>query len=224
MCLVQVRVCANDPSLEISDSQAVVFKDIMKYVHGAAAGSMLASLCCLVWLILVIREIGYGAQLIVASVHLRGRETKFSDNCVKMLSTARVAWFVCVQMTRVAIAACLGGAGVRFLSVTVSLESLLRTTVALSFIMGLDELFHSTLNPKQLKKVRNDVKELVAVPSLPTFNGLDLATVLKFLTTVCCFFFSVFILIVPEHDKLVAVGDALCGTHACALHPVYVCA
>ena len=57
-----------------------------------------------------------------------------SENRIETLSARRVAWFVLVQLVRIAVALFLGLGGVLFLSRTIGLEQLLRTTVALAFI------------------------------------------------------------------------------------------
>ena len=78
---------------------------------------------------------GSAVQLIIVALQLQGDTTTFSsENRIETLSARRVAWFVLVQLVRIALALFLGLGGVLFLSRTIGLEQLLRTTVALAFI------------------------------------------------------------------------------------------
>ena len=54
-----------------------------------------------------------------------------------------------------------------------------KTTVALQYILGVDEQLHAAFSPKQLKALAAK-KELAAVPTLPNFKGLDAGAVFVF--------------------------------------------
>ena len=101
---VQVRVCADDPGLFLGNSQASVFKSITTYL---GQGPMLATLCCVVWFLAVIKDVGAALQLIIAVTKLCGPTTKLKGRRIEMLSIARVVWFCMVQMSRIAVAICL---------------------------------------------------------------------------------------------------------------------
>ena len=92
------RVCANDPSLHFSNAQAQAFRDIWAYLY---KGPVLCALCYVVWFNNVIRDVRAAVVASAAAVRLRrpGEATKISAaNRIEALSTARVAWFVSVQV------------------------------------------------------------------------------------------------------------------------------
>ena len=82
----------------------------------------------------LISDLTAALQLIVAAFRVQGSITQISEGCIKALSVWRVIWFVGVQLVRMAIASSLGYGGTRLLCKTVSLEGLLRTTVALKCV------------------------------------------------------------------------------------------
>ena len=129
------RVCRNEPGLAVSNSQANAFVEISSYLKDGSVfeepGPILMTLCVFVWHVCLIKDISAAMQLIIAAVHMRGPATKIVAGDLEVLGVRRVLWFSGVQLARVAVAIGLGIGGTILLCRTVSLEGLLRTTVAL---------------------------------------------------------------------------------------------
>ena len=83
------------------------------------------------------QDLGAATQLIIGAIRLHGPSTVLKEGRFAKLSTARLTWFVGVQLVRIAVAISLGVGGTGFLARTISFEGLLRTTVALKFEWGL---------------------------------------------------------------------------------------
>ena len=94
--------------------------------------------------------------------------------------------------------------------------------------MNVDESLYATFNPKLLRRMTKDVKQLVAprpkrqrtwtLP--PFFYGLDSSTVLKFMGTLAAVAAAYLLLISPQRDSLKAAANAICGAlpeHVCEL-------
>ena len=126
-------MCENDAGLFISSAQASAFEEIEDYLE---MGPYLASLCCVVWLLGLVKDVDAAIQQMLAVVRLRGPTTRIrvgKRQRIEALSTARVVWVTGVQLLRIIVAITLGSGGLRLLCKTVSLEGLLRTSVALKF-------------------------------------------------------------------------------------------
>ena len=82
----------------------------------------------LVWLVVVIKDVGSAMKMIVAALRLSGSSTKarISEDHIESLSLTRSLWFCSVQLARIVIALCLGYGGARALSININLEGLLR--------------------------------------------------------------------------------------------------
>ena len=88
--------------------------------------------------------------------------------------------------------------------------------------MNIDESLYATFNPTLLKRMRCDVKRLVAPKPkrqrthllVPIFYGLDSSTVLRFVATMAGVTAAYVLLISPQRDSLKAAASAICGALA----------
>merc|ERR1712176_566288 len=100
-----------------------------------------------------------------------------------LMSPKRVLVFFFSQIIRLIIAIALLITGVLFLAHTVKIEDLLLNTLALQFIMGLDEDIYATFAPRRLKKTMSRT-QVLKIRRARQFDGLDKAGILKFATAV----------------------------------------
>ena len=65
-----------------------------------------------------------------------------------------------VQLARIGVALSLGAGGVRFLVSTISLQDVLLNTVALEFVLSIDDVIFATFAPRPLAHALEDAGEL----------------------------------------------------------------
>ena len=90
---------------------------------------------------------------------------------------------------------------------------------AAQFVLQIDDQLFETFAPRRLKDALDKSAKL-AVPSLPTFRGLDLAPVLKFIAALALVGSLVVVIIVPQHSLLDDAKSVLCGTRDLRLRRV----
>ena len=79
------------------------------------------------------------------------------------------------------------------------------------FVLETDETLFAAFAPKRLKAALAKSAEL-AVPSLPTFRGLDLAPVFKLTSALTLVALVIGLVIRPQNQLLDDAGAVMCGT------------
>ena len=102
-------------------------------------GPVLASLCLLMWLVTILNEVTSCLCVTAAAIQLQGASTRIVKGNINSISSVRVVCFVSIQMIRLAIAILLAYGGMRFLGNTFSLGDLILNTLALEFVIQIDE-------------------------------------------------------------------------------------
>ena len=154
------RVCANDETLILANSQAALVRDITSYLGFDAAqgisflspGPLLSMLCILHWCLYIFEEFRsiYSTSQAVGRVAW-GQQSELQGGRLVCISYQRALSYFVVTAARTCIAAVLLYAGVLWLAGTTSIASLMVNSVALAAIMDIDEKMFAALMPRQIQ-------------------------------------------------------------------------
>ena len=142
-------------------------------------------MCCIalvVWCLTIVKELNTTINVLRAIRALpRGARSQFHVDGeggfhIECLSYKRAFFSAAVQLLRMGIAFALAWCGCLFLVYTVSVSDLLLNTLALEFIIGIDELLFEALAPARTKHLVTNLAA-VKVPAPRTWHGLDAFTV-----------------------------------------------
>jgi hypothetical protein len=134
------------------------------------AGQVLCLLCLLVWACLCIADVKGSFQFAFAlwSVprHARSRlaENRGEVYLERVSAIRRYMLVVCVVIPRLVLTCFLFCTGVVFLCYTVNLQDLLLDTLALGFILDIDELLFSVLTPARVLRLHRRMRPVPLTP------------------------------------------------------------
>ena len=123
---------------------------------------------------------------------------------------ARAAGAWAIIAVRSAICGFLCYYGSLFLPVTIELGDLVLNTVALEFVLGVDELIFTSLAPTKVQ-VYVDSHKGHAVPKARHWKGLESRTVLTVGGCVGLVLYFILGVVMPQTRQLVEARDALCA-------------
>lgn len=176
------QVCDSDQKIHLSGFQMSLYSSLRSFSEGGHELSLLVQFC---WIMFVLHEMGCALHFARALLSARrgpttfvrakqgGEEDSHHKSMVHMLVIARlkklsltrvVTILMFVVIPRILVAFLLGGVGVRFLGSSQSCSDMLLNSLALAFILDLDEMFYSVFVPRRVKCV---VKNLEAMPVKP---------------------------------------------------------
>ena len=154
------RVCGNDGTLIVANSQARLVHDINAYLgYGDAPwviptspGALLSMLCILHWCLYIFDEI----RSICITMQAVGRvpwdrNSELRGGRLVRISHERLVSYLVLTALRACIAAILLYAGVLWLAGTTSIAALMVNSVALAAIMDIDEKIFAALMPRQIQ-------------------------------------------------------------------------
>jgi len=129
---------------------------------------------------------------------------------LKSVSRFRLVLICVICVARAVVAGILCWVGTQSLVGMISLGDLLLNSVALGFILDLDELIFESLAPVATRVFMSKLRPLsLSRPHL--FHGLDVQSLMILLATFALLVYACSNLLIPEIDKLKRVEDALCG-------------
>eukprot|EP00927_Polykrikos_kofoidii_P075944 TRINITY_DN72530_c0_g1_i1.p1 TRINITY_DN72530_c0_g1~~TRINITY_DN72530_c0_g1_i1.p1 ORF type:complete len:362 (-),score=50.89 TRINITY_DN72530_c0_g1_i1:32-1051(-) len=162
----------------VSDMQAYSTENL-----GMSNGTMFSSLCCLIWLVMVLKEIRasctFALLMMMSNTPPGGRDYTYDrENKVGRLTSlsreGKMAVLLCFLL-RVVINGALLIYGLKFLAYTWSLTDFVLNSVALAFIYDLDELFFQVL----LTHEKQYVIQTLEPPVLPAGRSKGLISKLR---------------------------------------------
>uniref|UniRef100_A0A7S1AQA9 Uncharacterized protein n=1 Tax=Noctiluca scintillans TaxID=2966 RepID=A0A7S1AQA9_NOCSC len=195
-------VCYEDWSFATSFRQQQAFDTYSTYTENVfgqqyglhSAGPTTCFLVCITWTLTVLKVLGGVMDKALGVYHLthmkstdmelQAFETERSSGVrILTIPPKRAAWFFCIALGEVAIGFLLLIAGIQWLVATEGISDLLLNSVALGYIMDLDELIYCVLTPTKcctmlqvmeplpmhwpiIVPVRNLVLTFVGIPSV----------------------------------------------------------
>merc|ERR1719284_1293334 len=160
------EVCTSSASLTTSFRQQQTFDVYSTYTNNLfgegyglyCAGPFTCFLVCCAWTLTVLKVFGGIMDKVLSIYHITDASSDVMELQVfqtvraqgfKILTipAQRAGWFFCVSMAEGTIAVVLLMAGIRWLVTTKEIVELLLNSVALAYIMDLDELIFSVLIP-----------------------------------------------------------------------------
>ena len=215
------RVCSRDGGLEVGTGQMNTYSALLAYLGPAdaedlsAVGPMMCVIALFVWILTNAQEVHASWCYTLAILALPIRDaTVFSKDddgniVVEALGRWRLVSILFVTLVRLLICCLLLIFGCFFLVYTVSVAELLLNTVALEFVLNVDELIFS-IAPARVLHVYSTASAL-RVPPSASWKGLDMRTGSLFLTVVAVLGTIVSTSLLPQTSTLVAARDALCA-------------
>jgi hypothetical protein len=216
------RVCDTDAGLETSATQSDAYDTYKSYAGAAIDASFLApgpSMCFValtVWVLTIagetnsiwanVRALYYSptAPRTTVAEHDEG-EYSFTA-----LSRSRKFSVGFVLLVRSAICLALLWCGCLFLTVTIDMTDLLLNTVALEFVLGVDELIFSSLAPTKAQAYV-DSHRGHAVPRPAAWKGIGVRTLVTMGSCVTLVGFLMHGVVLPNLEHIVEARDALCS-------------
>ena len=216
------RVCDTDAGLETSATQSDAYDTYKSYAGAAIDASFLApgpSMCFValtVWVLTIagetnsiwanVRALYYSptAPRTTVAEHDEG-EYSFTA-----LSRSRKFSVGFVLLVRSAICLALLWCGCLFLTVTIDMTDLLLNTVALEFVLGVDELIFSSLAPTKAQAYV-DSHRGHAVPRPAAWKGIGVRTLVTMGSCVSLVGFLMYGVVLPNLEHIVEARDALCA-------------
>lgn len=219
------RVCAGDAGLESSAAQANAYKTLSSYlstnhVLGDLENGPAVLVCCaFVWSMSIVIELGATVKLCRGVYPLWASETTMRPSPMGVelasISSIRFAGFMSVQLVRFTIAVLLLIGGLIFLVNATSITDLLLNTVALEFILSVDEMAFATFAPAKLVQLLADTHPLHAremnLSSLRSTLSLDLGSTASGGSVLLLLLVLVPLVIRPRITQLQEASDALCA-------------
>jgi hypothetical protein len=179
-------------------------------------GTIMCVLAVFVWTLTISKELNSVWAWVVAVWSIpRAEATAVSVDeggviRVEALSLSRVVCIFVVQLARLAIGVLLLWYGCLFLVYTVSVPDLLLNTVALEFVISIDELIFESLAPARVRHVFAMVAALT-VPRTRAWRGLDVRTACTSVLVVAVLVGVVVGMLFPQTSLLLQARDALCA-------------
>ena len=217
------RVCKGDSSLQISASQSDAYSTLRAYVgdewgsFAEAPGVQMCILAVAVWVLTISKEFNAVAKVARALLAIpRGDKTLLTKDDegihFELISVPRLGCCLVVMVgLRAAVCSLLCVYGCLFLSLnTIGIGDLLLNTVALEFVVSVDELIFESVVPIRVAKLIADLRP-VELPPVKEWKGLDagaFTTLLSSLVVIAVVFAT---LISPQVDVMVQARDALCS-------------
>mmetsp|Transcript_36411 Transcript_36411/g.97292 ORF Transcript_36411/g.97292 Transcript_36411/m.97292 type:complete len:755 (-) Transcript_36411:467-2731(-) len=222
------RVCDGDASLATSGVQIDSYANLVAYIGEEngddvnAIGPLMCTLGLLIWLLTVSKEFNGLWKLVLGVATIpRGTSTTivFDEDDSKLqiecLSTRRTAATLLVALARAFICGTLAAYGCLFLAYEISLGDLLLNTVALEFVLSVDELIFEALVPTTVKQLVESAAPLAAVRARaldgPRWRGLDTRAALTIGTVATMLGAVLGLILLPQRNLLVQARDALCA-------------
>jgi hypothetical protein len=220
------RVCKGDSSLDTSASQSAAYSMLRAYVGNnwgtllEAPGVQMCTLAVTVWVLTISKEFSAVAKVARALLSIpRGDETLLAedegeDGGIRFdrISPARLCSCLVVMVgLRVVVSVLLCVYGCLFLSVnTIAIGDLLLNTVALEFIVSVDELIFEAAAPVRAARLIADLRPISLAP-MREWKGLDTGAFATFLISIGTVAVVFVMLINPQVDVMVKARDALCS-------------
>ena len=152
------RVCGNDETLIVANSQASLVRDITAYLGFENAtgifspGTLLSTLCILHWCLYIFEELrSIGITLQAVSFLPWDRRSELQAGQLVRISHERLLSYLLLTGLRACVAVALLYAGVLWLAGTTSIASLMVNSVAMAAIMDIDEKMFAALMPRQIQ-------------------------------------------------------------------------
>jgi len=157
------RVCARDFTLGSNSWQIDVYTLYDDYIEKSS--SLLCAAMLVVWTLTVIREVSTVMRFIRAVLGLpSGEETTLQLHLrrVHVITMGHASWRAVMlsSVLQLFICASLLVAGAAWLSATEAQEDLLLNSVALSYVMEVDELLYSIMGPAKVRAIMQQMTPL----------------------------------------------------------------
>ena len=215
------RVCDGDAGLETSAAQAVQYESFARYAGASLDASPFAPGPCMCFVALVVWVLTIAGETNDAWAHARalfhapaGPRTLVVEGedgaSFSSVSRGRKVAAGAVLVVRVVVCGFLAYYGGVFLAVTIDIETLLLNTVALEFVLGVDELIFSSLAPAAVQAYVDGFAGL-AVPKARSWRGLDARSLATLAAAFGAVLYFVFLVVLPQTRDIVDARDALCA-------------
>ena len=218
------RVCDGAHDLELSGQQASEYEDLSGYLSGftddAGSGSrgnlgmVMSCIALLTWYLTLCSETISTITYARATMSLPRGPTRISstEECYtfERISQSRLLGSLFIVVIRAALIIVLFMYGTLFLTYTISLSDLVLNTVALEFIINVDEVIFAALAPAQIRRVLSSTAPL-HLPPRKQWSGLDLQAVGLSTCVVTVLSIVVATVLVPQYEMLSDAADALCA-------------
>jgi len=215
------RVCSGDASLIIADSQSEIVADGRVFITevgvlGLRVGQLVSLSAMLCWAWTVSMELLKTCSFASALLNLpRGRTTLLhNDNTDGFLlvevTRCRLACTLLVQAVRITIALVLLVSGITWLSRTIAINDLIVNTVALDFVLHVDEMIFSCFSSFAISEV---IQKLHPLPMNATRHrtGCGFPTVFSTLATLAMLVVAVQSGFDYRVERLTDIYEAACG-------------
>eukprot|EP00929_Paragymnodinium_shiwhaense_P089432 TRINITY_DN4957_c0_g1_i1.p1 TRINITY_DN4957_c0_g1~~TRINITY_DN4957_c0_g1_i1.p1 ORF type:complete len:649 (+),score=114.35 TRINITY_DN4957_c0_g1_i1:49-1995(+) len=126
------------------------------------------------------------------------RPRRFMTTLVIILPRAGILAYLCYE-------------GCKMLARTIGLGDLILNSVALLFVMDIDELFFKVILPDKVMEAMTNTRATYHAKSYEVIGGLKVGDCLRYVLWFLCIFLSCNHLLVPFMDEVYATKAALCG-------------
>eukprot|EP00929_Paragymnodinium_shiwhaense_P001110 TRINITY_DN101327_c0_g1_i1.p1 TRINITY_DN101327_c0_g1~~TRINITY_DN101327_c0_g1_i1.p1 ORF type:complete len:1204 (+),score=137.74 TRINITY_DN101327_c0_g1_i1:60-3671(+) len=223
------QICEEDNKLHLSGVQSSLYSNVKQFYSGALGLVLLAQL---MWTVTCFGDLQNNYRFCCTLLSMRrGSRTIIMTDCqstaneadpsllstkvvlkLAQISHARmVAVCLLVVMPRFLIAVVLCVVGTFYLSVTVSMGSLLFSAMALSFFLNLDEFFYAVFAPRHIQLLHDNMEPTPIIPRLSSRSRPGCTTFGKILI-VAVYVMIVYIAVVrPFFFELLQAQEILCS-------------
>ena len=216
------RVCNGDDSLELSGSQASLHEALSRYLgddNEGLLGPLMCLLALLAWTMTMVKEILTCIKLLLASMTLPSsregytvvEEVNEGESC-RITSVCNVTrtFALLSSLIRFGVAGFLMYQGYLYLIYTTQIEDLLLNSVALEFVINLDEAIFEALAPISFRRLIERL-EPMRVPSIRAWRGLDMSAAFAFALTASLLATAHALFVLPQTETLSRAKDAICA-------------
>jgi hypothetical protein len=215
------RVCRSDASLYLSGTQSQHVAEINAYLHDNAPfnGPLLCIAALYVWVLTVFIELNavkdmFGALLGLprdrTSVEFQRDRTGEGMFELKTISGGRINFIVVFNIIRSIIGFAVLVSGSWFLVVTISLEDIILNTIALDFILSIDEMLFVTMFPTKTKKLI-ELMKVLRTRKPNTNSGVDLSSLVMLVLSVGFVAVMCGLVMIPHMSDMQTAKDELCA-------------
>lgn len=216
------RVCDGAEDLELSGQQASAYEDLSGYLADftqedgsrGSLGLVMSCIALLTWYLTLCSEAISTVTFFRATLALPRGPTRISSTeeayTFERISKSRLMGSLSVAIIRAVLIVILFMYGTLFLAYTISLNDLVLNTVALEFIINVDEVIFAALSPAQVRRVLSSTAPL-KLPARKQWSGMDMQAISLLTFVVGVLSLVVGVTLMPQYERLSDAADAICG-------------